>query len=522
MNKNFFTKKRLIWSAVVILAGVSIFVYYRSKNSTNASIQTAVVKKQNIDQTVLATGEVTSDVDLNLSFQASGIAKRVLVKEGDTVKAGQILATLDQDTANAGLLSAQGSLAAAKANYEKVLAGSTNEQILVAQKTVDADQQALVNAQSNYDAVKKQQDTSVANAHRTLLNGGLAAIQIVGPYSSAVVTASSAPTVTGFYNGSTEGTFIIIQAGSSFTVSGLITLPTQQVDLRGTYALGNTGLYIQFPSDSVSASWQIKIPNDQSSVYVTNYNAYQTAIAAETAALTTVQNAIDAAKSALNQAEANLAVVKSTATSAEINVAKAQILTADGQVAAAQVNLNNTILTSPSDGTITKVNIKVGEQTSISVPVMTLQDIKNLYVEANVSEANIASLKVGQAVDYTFDALGPDRHFNGTIRTINPASTVVSGVVNYKVTANFENVAEIMPGMTANMTIMVAQKNGVLAAPSSAILDESGHKYVRVIDDSKNKTYHKVEVRTGLEADGGLVEISSGLSEGQEIVTYMK
>ncbi len=515
-----FLKARYIILVIIILAVGGL--YYRSKNKSNSTAQAAEVKSQTLEQTVLATGVVTSDVDLNLSFQASGIVKEVLAKEGDVVKAGQALAMLDQDAANASLRSAEGSLAAAKANYEKVLAGSTNAQILVAQRAVEASSQALLSAQNSYVAVKKQQDTSVANAHRTLLNGGLAPIKVVGPFSSAVVPASSAPTITGFYNGSAEGTITIVQAGNNFTVSGLVSASTRLIDVRSTYPLGDTGLYVQFPSDQVSATWQINIPNNQSSVYVTNYNAYQTAIAASSAALTTAQNLVDSARSALSQAQANLAVVKSTATSAEINVAKAQIITAEGQVAAAEVNFNNTMLKAPSAGTITKVNIKVGEQASVTSPAIILQDIKNLYAEANVSESNIASLKIGQVVDYTFDALGPDRHFRGTLSTINPASTVVSGVVNYKVSASFEDVVGIMPGMTANMTIMVARKEGVLAVPSSAIINESGHKYVRIVDNTKLKTFHQAEVQTGLEADGGLIEITSGLREGQEIVTFMK
>ena len=69
---------------------------------------------------------------------------------------------------------------------------------------------------------------------------------------------------------------------------------------------------------------------------------------------------------------------------------------------------------------------------------------------------------------------------------------------------------------------MVAEKKAVLAVPSSAIVNKNSKKYAKVIDDIKTKTYHEVEVTTGLEADGGLSEILSGLSEGQEIVTYIK
>ena len=62
----------------------------------------------------------------------------------------------------------------------------------------------------------------------------------------------------------------------------------------------------------------------------------------------------------------------------------------------------------------------------------------------------------------------------------------------------------------------------LLPNPSTAIINNNSKQYVRVIDDPKNKTYHEVEVQTGLQADGGLVEIISGLSDGQEIVTYVK
>jgi HlyD family secretion protein len=143
-------------------------------------------------------------------------------------------------------------------------------------------------------------------------------------------------------------------------------------------------------------------------------------------------------------------------------------------------------------------------------------------VEANISEANIANIKLGQNSDMTFDALGPDRHFKGSVQTVDPASTVVSGVVNYKVTASLEKLPEIKPGMTANMTILTAEVPGVLSVPARAIISHDNKKFVRVIKDPKKKTYEEKEVTIGAEADGGLVEVKSGLNEGQEIVTFIK
>ncbi len=76
--------------------------------------------------------------------------------------------------------------------------------------------------------------------------------------------------------------------------------------------------------------------------------------------------------------------------------------------------------------------------------------------------------------------------------------------------------------MTVNMTILVTEKKDVLVAPSSSIINRDGKKFIRVIDDPKAKTFSEVEVSTLLEADGGLIEITSGLTGGEEVVTYIK
>lgn len=521
MNKGFFTKKKIIWGIISLVAVLAIVAVFRGRNKAAADIQTDAVRKQDLLQTVLTTGQVTSDVDLKLSFQSGGVVRQIMVKEGDKVKASQILAILDQSSARAGLLSAQGALAQANANYERVLEGATNEQIKVAERGVEANQQALDDAGKNLESVRKQQEISVANAYRTLLNTGLQALNVPGPFSTEVTSADT-PVISGLFRGTEEGTYVITQSGNSFSVSGLEAVPLRLLDTKNIYTLGNNGLYVQFPNDKISATWHVKIPNDRALGYVLNFNAYQAALAGQTAALTAGQSQIDAAQKALQQAEANLEQLRATASSAEINAAKAQIISAQGQVVAAEAILNNTVIRAPSEGTVTQVDVKVGEQATPAVPVITVQDVGNVYAESNVSEANIASLKLGQTVDYTFDALGPDRHFKGKIRTINPASTLVSGVVNYKVTADFENVTEIKPGMTANMTVQVAERKGVLAVQSSAVLNRSGKKIVRVINNPEEKTFTETEVLTGLEADGGLVEIVSGLSENQEIVVFMK
>jgi HlyD family secretion protein len=504
--RGFFTKKKIIWTVIILVVAGFVVWKIKSGNNPASNINTDTVKRQNIKSTVLATGQVVSSTDLELSFKSGGVVSKVNVKEGDKVKAGSVLATLSQNDQAASLTQAQGALAQAQANLQKVLAGASSEDITVAQVTLDNANSALSNTIS-------QQKVLVDNAYSALLNSTLTAVPFPGNAGSAVATVS------GTYKGTDQGIYNIsiysTGSGAKFNISGL---ETGSGDVQTVpVPLGTKGLYIQFSSSNVGSAdqWNVKIPNTQAASYVANYNSYQAALQTQNSATASAQNAVTTAQAALD-------LKKSQARPADIASAQAQILIAQGQVQAAQSALENTIIRAPADGTITSVDIKVGEQASPSKEVLILQDVGNLHIEANVSEANIASIKSGQTVDVTFDALGPDRHFNATVQTVNPASTVVSGVVNYKVTAAVDNISEIKPGMTANMTILVAQKDNVLAVPSSAVINQNNNQYVRVVDDIKKGSYHQVQVQTGLSADGGLVEIVSGLNEGQTVVTYIK
>jgi len=517
--KKFFTKKRVIWLIVIllILGGIGYFIFGRSK--TNNNIQTDTVKRQNLEQTILATGQVVSRLDLSLSFQTSGIVREVKVKEGDKVKTNQALAMLDQTTLQANLTTAQGSLAQYQANYEKLIAGASQESIKVSQAAVTAAQVALDNYNTSLVNTKLQQDTAVQNAYSALLNTAITAVANPGNIDSVV------PTISGYYIGTDSGEYLIkvyaVSGGMEFQTSGL------EFSKGGVSSIltpmGNRGLYIHFDSlPSSSDSWTVYIPNTYATTYVTNNNAYLAALKTRDTTIAGVQAQINSAQIALEQAQANLNELLASARPAEMDAVKAQILSAQGSVAAAAAAIANSTLHAPTDGTITSVDLKVGELATALKEVMVMQDVNDLHLEADISEANIASVQPKQAIDVTFDALGPDRHYPAIVQTIDPASTIISGVVNFKVTAMMDIVPEIKPGMTANLVIMVAQKKDVLAVPSSAIINQNGKSYVRVIDDQVSKTYHQVGVQTGLQADGGLVEITSGLNEGQTIVIFIK
>lgn len=505
----FFRKKLVIWSIIILLVIAGIyFIFFRGGNGKSI-IQVGAVERQDLVETVLATGQVVSQTDLNLSFQASGIVRKILVKEGDPVKEGQVLATLDQTSALASLTTARGSLLQAQANYDKLVEGATVQDIKVYEDAVEQAQQDLSNAYSSAA-------TKIDDAYIKTYN----ALNVVKSVQS------------NYFSVSDQQGLIVVEARSNIELAlagikkdldiAMVSSDKQTIDL----AISDTARQLSQVSSALesvrnmadSGAYYSKV----SSTDKTSLDTQKTNISTATSNITTSQQSIATYKIALQKSESQLNLVKAPPTQAEIDAAKAQIVSAQGQVDAANATINNLTIKTPADGTITRVGIRVGEQATSMSEVIDLQNVEDLYAEAYVSEANIASLKISQSVDYTFDALGPDSHFSGKILAIDPASTVISGVVNYKVKGSIENAPEIKPGMTANMTVMVAEKKNALAVPSTAVINKNNKKYVRILDDIKEKTYHEVQVQTGLQADGGVVEIVAGLIEGEQIIIYMR
>ena len=501
-----FSKKIIYSVIVIILILVGVMVFKPKDNSAN--ITTDTVKLMNLKQTVLATGQVTSNTDLSLSFFSSGIVRSLKVKVGDNVVAGQVLATLDQGNELASLTSARGSVAAAQARYQRILDGASNEEITLSKI-------ALENAKRDYDRLKIQQELLVSNAYKNLLNSTPEALPSGGQ------SDYTAPTISGNYEKNKEGRIIIsvyyTGNGPSFNASGIVT-GNGLVTTTTPQPIGDSGLYIKFASTTASnvTEWVIDIPNKKASNYITNNNAYE-------AALKTQESVMGTAQAVIDQRTAELSLKQATARSADIDLAKADILSAEGQYQLASSNFEHTILRAPLNGTITKVDIKIGELTQALKNVITLQDIKSIYLEANINEANVTSIKVGAPVDITFDAFGTEQVYKGNILKIDPSSTIISGVVNYKITANVISGPELRPGMTANMTILVDEKDDILTIPSRAIIkDKTGKKTVRLVTNPKTKTYKEIEIATGMDGDGGLTEVTSGLQKDEEIIVLIK
>ena len=292
--------------------------------------------------------------NLSLGFLASGRIKSVSVKAGDRVKSGQVLATLDAGNTEGALAQAQAAYETAEANYQKIISGATGTAIDVAKAAVNT-------AQVNLDGLTKQQNLLVANAYTNLLNSTLVA-NIEG--DSSLVS----PFITGTYAKGVEGniTFTVSQAGDNgYITFGGIESGTTSVSTTNQEPIGDTGLYIKFPSVSpyVGTTWKIEIPNKTAPNYLSNVNAYQSAQETESQTISNAQATLD-------QANASLTMLITAARPEDVSVAQAQVQSAEGAVEIAQAAVQNTIITAPTDGTILSVAITPGQIAIPNAPVI--------------------------------------------------------------------------------------------------------------------------------------------------------
>lgn len=228
------------------------------------------------------------------------------------------------------------------------------------------------------------------------------------------------------------------------------------------------------------------------------------------------------AKSELDQAESDYLSNK-----AQIASAAAQISQARANLATAKTNLGYTKIIAPVDGTIIARKIDIGQSVAASFQAPELftiaQDLTKMQIEVSVSEADIGKVAVGQEVTYTLDGY-QDSVFKGKVTQVRISPTTVSNVVTYTVIVEVDNEdLKLIPGMTANVSIITHKSENVLCAPSIALKynpNTDGTRYknqgIWILSDKKQK---RVNIETGASDDTNIEIKSKELHEGDKIIT---
>lgn len=214
--------------------------------------------------------------------------------------------------------------------------------------------------------------------------------------------------------------------------------------------------------------------------------------------------------------------------------ARDQVATARESVQKAQTNLGYATITSPIDGVVLSKSVEEGQTVAASFSTPELftiaQDLTNMQVVADVDEADIGNVKVGECVSFTVDAY-PDDTFTGQVKQVRQEATTTNNVVTYEVVISAPNVdMKLKPGLTANVTIYTQEIKDVLSVLSKALRytpakETVGDKKIKDVSNAKNKVWtiegnnvvaHSVSV--GM-TDGAHTQILSGIKQGQQVIT---
>lgn len=214
------------------------------------------------------------------------------------------------------------------------------------------------------------------------------------------------------------------------------------------------------------------------------------------------------------------------AAEARLRRVTASVKSAEAFVQSSEVNLENTRIRAPFDGTVLTKNANVGEVVApfaaaagSRAAVVTIADMSSLEVEADVSESNITRVKQGGPVEIILDAY-PERRYQGYVHKIVPTADRAKATVMTKIRFK-ERDERVLPEMSAKANFLSheienteASQTPVLAIPLNAVVTTGGRKVVYKVSDG---VATEVTIETGVLL-GGAVEVRTGLNQGDRVI----
>ncbi len=567
--------KKVYVTAIIGVSIVGLWSYnsYRRAHQP-PNYETITVEQGNLVQTVQATGKVESTDDVALRFEIPGILQTITVREGQTIKAGALLASLRLGELNA-------SVAQASANLQQKIAGATNQDRDYYKAALDAAEVGWKQAQTDAATQEAIAETAVKTAlnNLKLVEGGDNSLIVTAAYETGVTTLHVA--IAKLDDALTQGKKALdylsvvqtddqikrAQAQAMYTVAFDETLVARSFTSNLTTKSQHSLIDQAFVSTEKALATTIQMLskiNDALSVIppATNVTT-QTSIDAQKTAITTIRTTLTAQYSttvgerqdisdaknsyttysiAYTKAKRDLEQVQSNGASTS-KIKEAQYLQAKAnyeakivptrpvdlapyQAALAQAvaSRNKAILRAPMNGIVAKINKKRGELVTSADSVVQMTS-PHYEINVDIPETDIAKIvdSPERNAVFTLDAFGSDKKFPGVITSIDKKSTEIQDVVYYQVTVALTTSTPslaIQSGMTANVTITTNRRENVLFVPQRVIRTrDNSEKFVRVLNNNQEQ---EITVKLGLRGDNGKVEILDGLSLNQTVIVSIK
>lgn len=534
----------IIAAIVLLVAGGYRFI---SRRNAPPEFEFVTATREDIVQEVAVTGRVKPAQAVELAFERSGKVASVAVAVGDRVASGSVLVRLNSaelaaqlneararvDAAEAQLLQYQAAVAAQVAKLDELKLGTRREELQVKEAELEKARQDLANA---YADVPDELATIYTKADDAVRLKTAALYRAVSPSSYQLTYPTCDQQV------ESDATWLRYLSELELTewqsaLSGLDSVsPRSEMDAALAVAINHLAVLKRFvdrTADTLTLECTLRDASLDS--YRTDVNAARTTVAGLAADVSDLQQAISVQQRTVERVERELVLRQAGSTEQQIAAQSAAVRQAEANVSAqrAQVRqlgagvanvaaqLDKTVLRTPFAGMVTLVDVELGEIVAPNTMVVSVMSDAGFEIEANVPEADIAKVMIGDNAELTLDAYGSDVEFAAVVARIDPAETVVEGVPTYRVVLHFRDADErIKSGMTANLDIRTDERKNVIVIPQRAVLSRNGEKFVRklVVGGDGKDTIVETVVQTGLRGSDGNIEIVSGLAEGDRVV----
>ncbi|MDD5164946.1 MAG: efflux RND transporter periplasmic adaptor subunit [Candidatus Pacebacteria bacterium] len=502
-------QKLKLWLGIgiaVVAVAVGVTTYVLSRHAPTYS--TAPVARRNITQIVRASGSVVAEQESELSFSTQGKIVEVRVHSGDVVHKGDILAHLDSGTIQAQLDGALADLSASESQLSKLESGARPEELaLYSQKYTDSSS-ALTVAMNN--AYLQTVDALTNKSDSLFLNGNTVnpTINIRTENLTQQMTIDA------------ERVNVKDKLDAWKTALSNITNATTSIDTARAMTRNGLSSAQTFLTHLSAITNALSVGN--SGMTQSMINTAMTAVNGAQQQVTAASNTFTASDAAWSSAHGSLTLENAGTRNEDLQSQSALLAKASAQVEAYRSALSQTYILAPFDGTITDVNMKVGE---VVVPGISAGENigiinTNLYnIEVYVPQNTIGSMNPGNPATITFDAYGSGAIFPASVYLVSPSETIKNGISSYKVTLRFnQNDPRIRSGLTANALITTATSTNAIAVPTRALITKGDQKYVLVRDTEG--TFVQQQVTTGITGSDGYTEILEGVQDGDIVAHF--
>lgn len=444
---------------------------------SKTAVEAEIAESQSIKSELVYAGQVKPNETVNVTSKISGQVSKVNYDVGDTVRAGDVMFTLDQKDIqdqikqlNAQLNVSNASVNSARTSLSHVDGAQSETQELSLKTAVENAEKSLENA-----------DVQIQNAKVAIEN---AKTSIETAKTNVENTKASLDNVTERYN-----------------------------NMKVLY---NAGTITKNDFDSTELAY-----TQAQKAYEQSQNSLvqaQNSLAQAESSLTQAEIGKKQAETTYNQAKEsyNIYVGKTTGENKETAQAGVNSAVASREAVQTQINvlrstLNDTAVKAPISGIITAKNITETNMVSAQSAPFVIVDMSKVTVDVNVSEKLINVIKQGDEVDVTIPTVG-DTVITGRIKTITPSADQTN---TYPVKIEIDNGAgTIKPGMFAEIHFVESVKENTVVVPRNTVLESAESKYVFVVENGKAV---KKDVETGID-NGNEIEIVSGVSFGENII----